>query len=279
MMIKTSLLTVFGLLICYEMVIRSTDVWWTIGQNQWQANVIRANKFIYSDSQIDNVMVGSSISSKLGVKISRDSLPAGFYNLSFDGLSSMDGLLILQKLNYSPQRIFIESNMLMRGEDKNFQATLFSPILFSMKKFGKSLRENNQPVEVLSRMFTARKMHPDSVSQEPIADFTRDEATYRSMLGIKINSSSKRLPETQVRAQIQRLKRMVGQFQERGVQVIFLRFPWIRPYVVCLVLCKLGKQLRRRSGQWDAPLSSFLIARPITLLTVLIWTEAALTSI
>jgi hypothetical protein len=106
MMIKTSLLTVFGLLICYEMVIRSTDVWWTIGQNQWQANVIRANKFIYSDSQIDNVMVGSSISSKLGVKISRDSLPAGFYNLSFDGLSSMDGLLILQKLNYSPQRLY-----------------------------------------------------------------------------------------------------------------------------------------------------------------------------
>ncbi|MCE7061526.1 hypothetical protein [Dyadobacter sp. CY343] len=234
-MIKYSLLTFLLLFIGYEIIVRSTDIYWTIGQNQWQSNIMRANTLIYDGGRYDNIMVGSSISSKLSAKISRDSLPESFYNLSFDGQSSFDGLRILENLNYKPKRLFIEMNIISREEDKSFTGALFSPVLFPAKKYLKSLRENYQPVEVIARMKNRRKMHPDSLAKEPVAKFVRDESTFQHFLKVRAQDNKQLLTAEKVRTQIGRLKEIVSRFQQKGVQVIFFEVP-VDPLVCDLPL-------------------------------------------
>ncbi|TLU98957.1 hypothetical protein [Dyadobacter luticola] len=175
-------------------------------------------------------------------KISKDSLPDNFYNLSFDGLSALDGLLILEKLSSSPKQVFIETNILMRREDKIFQSALFSPVMFSLKRFFESFRESHQPVEVLARITTPRKSHPDSLAFEPLKELVRDEAVYRSMLKIKIDKSTIPMPEGEVADQMGRLKKLVTQLQARGVQVVFFEVP------VDPAACGLAAQVQLRQA-------------------------------
>lgn len=257
-MIKRSILAAFFLLATYEIIIRTNNIWWTIGQNQWQGNVIRASDFIYSDDHYENVMVGSSIANRLSARIVQDSLPNSFYNLSFDGQSALDGLMILKKLNYFPQRLFIEVNILNRSEDKTFYQALFSPVMFPIKKHMMSFREKYQPVEVISRLASGKQINPETLAREPIGPFSRDEKSYRNLLNVRIAQNSELIPAEELSLQIRKIQALVTYFQQNGVKVIFFEVP------VDPLMCNLSRpmQLRQACKTAFAPMGCHFIDIP-----------------
>ena len=145
-MIKKTILTALLLFILYTIfVIQFAPKWWSASQHQWQSNVIKAQNFLYDDSDtIQNVIIGSSLSSRLIT----DSLPHT-YNLSFGGQCIFDGLKILTHKSKIPRNIFIEMNYVLRPESKEFTKSLLSPILYYPRKLILSLREDKQPIAVL----------------------------------------------------------------------------------------------------------------------------------
>jgi hypothetical protein len=257
-MLKKSLLTALLLLVGYELLIRSVDTWWSTGQNAPQSSVVRAHDFIYAQKTYDNIMVGSSIGNRITSKVPADSLPESFYNLSFGGQSIFDGLLILKNMGYQPKRIFIEMNVLMRSEDPDLQASLFSPIMYPAKRVLHSLRERNQPLGVLARLPLALDGNPDLQPAAPITGLERSEESYKTMLNVQIENQSNAYPDGYVTNQINKLKDFVRYFQQQGTEIVFFEVP------VDPKLCGLAGpvQLRTRIKEAFLPMGCQFIDMP-----------------
>jgi hypothetical protein len=257
-MLKKSLLTTLFLLVGYEFLMRTVDAWWSTGQNAPQSSVVRAHDFIYASKSYDNIMVGSSIGNRITSKIPADSLPESFYNLSFGGQSLFDGLLILKNTNYKPKRIFIEMNILMRNEDPELQSSLFSPIMYPVKRVMHSWRERNQPVGVLARLPLALDGNPDLQPAAPITGLERTEKSYQTMVKVQKEAQSNPYPDGYVTDQVNKLSGFVKYFQDQGVQVIFFEVP-IDPQ-----LCNLPapEQIRTRIKEAFKPMGCLFIDKP-----------------
>ena len=139
-MIKKTLLTFTILFIGYTgLMMWRPDL--SASQHQQQTNIINAQRYLYSEEPHDNVIVGSSLSTRLRL----NALP-GYTNLAFGGLTSMNGLNIVQHGNSLPSAVFIETNVLQKPEDQDFNTNLFSPFPFYSKKYIVSLRDNKKPL-------------------------------------------------------------------------------------------------------------------------------------
>lgn len=235
-MVRKALITTLVLLVTYECFIRSNDISWTVGQNQWQANIIRANDLLYSDKTYTNIMVGSSISGRITARTEKDSLPSDFYSLAFDGQSSLDGLMILQSLDYVPKRVFIESNYLARKEEENLREALFSPVMYPMKKYLKSLRDRYQPVEVVSRLLTGKRIPKAKLATELV----RNEKAYQMAIKFQVVEKQRMAEEKLLSRQIETMQKIVKDFQEKGTEVIFFEVP------VDPVICGLARPVQIR---------------------------------
>lgn len=219
---KKSLLFFVVLVVLYEVFIRSVDVWWTLGQNQWHANRIVANNFVFRTREYANVMVGSSMAARLTNKISKDSLPADFYNLSLNGQSLFDGLLILKESGCAPKNLFIETNVLMRNEDPELHSAIFSPLTMNLKKYIKSWRDNYQPIELLYRIRSKKPTNADLLSQ---VEAPRDEKSYKTMLAVQLEKNNVPLEEKALKKQVEKLKELVLYFQKKGSHVVLFELP------------------------------------------------------
>lgn len=115
-------------------------------QHQWQDNYIQAENYLFSKTKFDNVIVGSSLSKRIFM----DSL-AGFYNLSFNGQSTFDGLKIISEGKSKPNNVFIEINVLDRDENKTFTSSLTSKLSIEAKESNLAFRSDKQPLALLGK--------------------------------------------------------------------------------------------------------------------------------
>ncbi|HXP49812.1 MAG TPA: hypothetical protein VN922_07665, partial [Bacteroidia bacterium] len=111
---------------------------------QLQENVIKAEKYLYSDSAIKNVIVGTSLSCGLD----QDSVP-DIYKLAFSGEGIFEGLDAIEHSKVLPKNVFIEMNVVYRTESPQVKEELFSPFVFYPKKYLVSLRSDREPLPVL----------------------------------------------------------------------------------------------------------------------------------
>jgi hypothetical protein len=230
-MIKKSFTICLILCAGYAIIISYIHPAWSTSQHQWQSNKIKAEEFLYKSNKIDSVIIGSSLSTKIAI----DELPDGFYNLSFAGQSIYDGLEIIKNSKNTVKRIFIETNMLFRGKNKEFLSTIFNPVLFYSKAKIPILRSENQPIGVIgncryvSELFwiiskdikaVEKRLLPQSqsgfVSSGNRIDFTID-------LLKKQNSS---LPnENDVMQTVKLLSEYIAAIEKRDIQVAFFEMP------------------------------------------------------
>lgn len=219
---KKSILFFLALIVIYEVFIRNVDVWWTSGQNQWQANRITVNNFLFRTREYPNIMVGSSLAARLTAKVPKDSLPSDLYNLSLNGQSLFDGLLILKESGYVPRTLFIETNVITRDEDIQLQNSLFSPIAFNLKKYIRSWRDSYQPVELLFRFRTRKPTDADLVNQ---GQSPRDEKTFKAMLAVQLEKDNSPIAPDTLKNQITKLAGLISYFQKKGTQVVLFELP------------------------------------------------------
>ena len=146
-MIKKTLFVFVLLMLLYIGWIRMVMPLNKVVQHQWQDNEIKAQNFLYQEgANSKNVIVGSSLS----CRILADSL-AGFTNLALNGQSIFDGLNIITHKKDLPEKVFIEMNVVIRGENKTFTDNLFNPVLFTMREDIPALRDGYQPLGLAGR--------------------------------------------------------------------------------------------------------------------------------
>ena len=134
-----SIAAALGLTLLYVVVISLTQPKITFTQNQYQANIIFAQDFIYRHPKPSRVIVGSSMATRM--KFDKED---NVYNLAFGGGGPLTGLEIIRKSGYVPEAIFIESNIFTMPADRKFLDALFVPVLFELRGKIIALQEKYQ---------------------------------------------------------------------------------------------------------------------------------------
>jgi hypothetical protein len=212
--------------------------------HQWQDNIIKAQKYIYEESpQINNMIIGSSLSRRLNM----DNLP-DFANLSFNGLSIFDGLNILKHKELSTKNVFIETNFVLRNGNDNFDKTLFGPVLFTLRKYLLSLRDDRQPIPiVISGLYNCESRIIESVNllkylikdgikmmlgplanslkKKPSETNLKKDELFNKLLKYQIDYYSKKPDNKLIEEKFALLLENVEFLKKRNVNVIFFEMP------------------------------------------------------
>lgn len=230
-MIKKTILTALLLFALYTIyVAKFAPNWWHASQHLWQDNIIKAQKFLYNESDtIENVIVGSSLSTRF----LNDSL-SKTYNLSFAGQSIFDGLKILSYKPDIPKNIFIEMNVVLRPEKKEFTDALCSPIWYYPRKTIVSLQEDKQPIAVAGyafkrylRKFKSDYKEPIELKENTNAEINSDNnnSLFSKMLNIQINEYSEKPNQKTIDNAFTKLKNYVLSLEAKGHKIVFFEMP------------------------------------------------------
>ncbi|PXV62795.1 hypothetical protein CLV62_11711 [Dysgonomonas alginatilytica] len=142
-MVKKTLLSFFIIFIAYTIIVTFvTDSHRFVSEHQWQDNQIKAQEYLYSDTDsVENIIVGSSLADRLIIGY----LP-NVYNLSMGGLGIFDGLQTLTRKGVYPQKIFIEMNKIDRKASVDFTTSLNNPVMTFLRKYFIPIRDGKQPM-------------------------------------------------------------------------------------------------------------------------------------
>lgn len=232
-MIKKSIIFTIFLLICWGSFIKYKP--FSLSQHQWQDNIISAEKFIFDTDSIDNLIVGSSLARRLQM----DSLP-NFYNLSLGGQSIFDGLNILRNRKNLPKNVFIEINVIVRGENSNFKEIVSSPILNTLKESSNIFRTDKQPLAYTGSRFVSPlvgaffskviyrvrdKIKFEFKQKEENNISVPDNSLFDKMLALQIESYSKDIDTSMMDKRFKNLKKHVDLLESKGVNVFFFEMP------------------------------------------------------
>lgn len=111
-----------------------------------QNNIVKAQRYVYDDSDLKIVMVGSSLSANLRVA----DIGKGVKSIALGGGSSQTGLEIVKKSNSNPPIILVEINdTIIRTIDRDLVESLYNPVFYWMRQYLPILREEYRPVSVL----------------------------------------------------------------------------------------------------------------------------------
>lgn len=226
-MIKKTLAVAAILLVLYTLfVLFFAPKWWYASQHQWQDNLIKAQHYLYDESDtIRNVIVGSSLS----CRIVADSLPQT-YNLSFNGQSIYDGLDIITHKSKLPENVFVEMNIALREGSEDFTSSLYTPVLAYLKKIFPSLRADKQPLGVVGRVsayvfrsIRENKQQKENMSTETVTRINDD--LFVKMLDFQIREYSF-IPDTAVVNRcFKNLSAYITEIESRGGKIIFFEIP------------------------------------------------------
>ncbi|WP_221392576.1 hypothetical protein [Dyadobacter sp. NIV53] len=228
-MIKRTLITALLILSTYLIAVPLFLPTVQVEQHQLQENKIKAQNFIYNESDtIENVIVGSSLASR----ILTDSLDH-FYNLSFSGLSTFEGLRILLKKEHLPKNIYIETNMILRGEDLEFTSSLFSPYTYYSQAYLPALRTGKEPlalvVETAQEIIKGGSDKKSITEKKTIRDSSQivlaGNPLFKKVLAGHISNYSNKPDSIRLHKSMEKLKQLVESLKARNVNVVFFEMP------------------------------------------------------
>jgi len=243
-MIKKTLLFSLILLIGWSYYLKMKPI--SVSQNQWQDNIVSAERYLFDIDTLDNLIVGTS----LALRIRMDSLP-NFYNLSFGGQSIFDGLLILRNKKRVPKNVFIEINLITGGENHNFKKVMSSSILNTLKRNITVFRTDKQPLAYIGRGFVFpivnsffyKRVHSlkDTLKNKNIENNSKN-SIFDKMLDLHKETYSKHIDSIYMDQQFKKLKSHVDFLESKEVRVVFFEMP-VNPELIEL---SRAKYLRNR---------------------------------
>lgn len=117
----------------------------TYPEHQWDRNVLKAEEFLLNNAHCKNIILGSSMASKIDASI----LGSDWCNLAFDGQSAYDGLDLLLLSELEPQIVLIEANVLERGANTFFLEKLRNPINSYLMQHFAIFKTKNKPTQYI----------------------------------------------------------------------------------------------------------------------------------
>ena len=140
-----ALLAALAFLVLYALafsLVRSR--WQPRAENQAVQNAIVLQTYAFEKSGSPVVLVGSSMTRRLP----EDALPAGWFNLSFGGMSALEGLGIIDRIGARPNLIVVEINTLDKAPQLDWINRHTTPGFWTLQRLFPSLRNSNRPVTV-----------------------------------------------------------------------------------------------------------------------------------
>lgn len=229
-MIKRSLLVAVLLLFSWSIFIKIVP--FSLSQHQWQKNIVVAEKFMFSKIDVDNVIVGSSLSDRLIM----DSLP-NFYNLAMSGQSVFDGLNIILNKKEAPKRVFIEINVLSRGENTVFKEIVSSPIQNALKNNSDIFKTDKHPISFIEKelfrpiiklFFSKIISRLQRLTQTKSGETQNKNVTttfFDKMLDLRKDEYSKIVDSLEMNRKFEKLSQDITILKSQGVKIIFFEMP------------------------------------------------------
>ncbi len=212
-------------------------------ENQWIANYVAAQKYLYERPDAQIVIVGSSLSDRLH----NDLLPRDVFNLSFGGLSAFDGLNLILRAGTRPRIVLIESNVLKRDSSPYFDDAVMRPALFELRRHLVGLRDGARPasvgVNLLRESLRFLRHSGDSAPSSATPDVAlpsnvplqNASALFQQALLIQKHDYEKSLTPASRQRLANELGTDIAALKKRGVAVVFFELP-INPQLCDLPL-------------------------------------------
>jgi hypothetical protein len=109
------------------------------GHDQWQENLIKAQRVAYGEVQPAAIVVGSS-------KLARVTFDGDVYNLALNGGGSLTGLDVILRAGVRPRIVVIEiGDSIVREPDEAFLGALFGTVNHALRRRIPILRDEYQP--------------------------------------------------------------------------------------------------------------------------------------
>jgi hypothetical protein len=229
-LIRNSLLAFLLLLILYETFTRYTYLKLALrgGENLWITNYMFAQEYIYDHPNSLAVIVGSSLSTRLRSNLV---LPETF-NLSFSGLSPLDGIKIVLGAHTHPRAVFIEANFLIRNSDPDFEKGMLSPGLLAARRWMVSLRDFVRPVPLvmthvrvrINRVWAFLVGHL-ATDVQPVISKSDANVIFDRLLADQKRYYAAPLSKDAQTKLITELSADIAALEQRGIKVVFFEMP------------------------------------------------------
>ncbi|GAB4000995.1 hypothetical protein GCM10028807_55830 [Spirosoma daeguense] len=221
-MIRKAVFTTILLLLAYSLFITifRSNIRRT-AQTVEQRNTVKAEEFLYENgAQADTIIVGSSMSNRLLF----DSLPGHlghYYNLSLEGMTSVDGLHLIAHSASRPKLILVEINTLDRSPDTTFFAKFVEPGWSQIRQYVPFMRLKYQPVGVMKALL--RDWRGGGASDEIVE--TVDTAFVTRLVQKRLAQTNDKPEDKALRATIEDANTYVQMLRKEGTQLIFFEMP------------------------------------------------------
>jgi hypothetical protein len=229
-LIRNSLIAFLLLLALHETLTRYVDPKPAFQgmENLWIGNYIVAQEYIYDHADAPVVIAGSSLSTRLYPNL----LPRETFNLSFNGLSPFDGVNIVLGANTHPHTVFIESNLLRRNSDPDFDEGMLSPRPLTTKRWMISLRDFARPVTLAKNYL---RIHIDRTWSFLVGPSARDvqaaplkgnaDVMFDRVLADEKRYYAAPLSKDAQAKLITELGVDIAALEQRGIRVVFFEMP------------------------------------------------------
>ncbi len=218
-----------ALLLAYQTLIWGGFISGNDGINQWESNVIKAERYIYNHNgkQGEILLVGSSMANRLQPEYLGDRT----FNLAMQGANSLTGLEIALQAKTKPDLIMVEVNETIGlGVDRDLMATLYQPLLYYLRLYFPMFRQEYRPVSVLvsSLRSSSKQSQPQLNAEQQDKLQIKDERLRKKIIQGVVESRSKQLTpdmEANLRQQATLLKQQIQQIQQAGVKTLLFHIP------------------------------------------------------
>ena len=201
----------------------------TFVQNQYQGNFIFAQNYIYLNEKPSQVIVGSSMATRMRFEKKDD-----VYNLAFDGSGPLTGMEIVRRSGSVPKVIYIESNVFSMDINEKFLEKLFTPLLFELRGEVIALQEKYQLLNLVGTVIYSFAGRSQQEKLEQKVDIKLLDKLVISSL-----QSSKQFSIREM--SLQRWHKNIDYFQAKGTKVLFFEMPNDRR----LITTNKRKELRK----------------------------------
>lgn len=194
-------------------------------QSQWQVNAMRAQGLLYERTITPHtIVVGSSLAARMPTGL----LPKHTYNLSMVGMSTYDGLRILQHEGLVPKRLLIETNVLQRPARKAFLESTLSPLPYQLRKWAFVLQDKYQPAVIAGETLTPLITTPLVMEAEAwLRQLPKpaDSPAGGKVTDAQAKQSANKPNEETLASNLSELQQAVAYFQSQGSEVLFFEMP------------------------------------------------------
>ena len=183
--------------------------------NQWIKNHAMAERHVYRDERPPVVIVGSSMAARLEAAMVHPQA----YNLSFSSAGSSTGLEILVQRGDVPEVILVETNSIELALQSEMLESLFTPVLWQVKRYLRFLQYQFQPGNILMSLVKSR--FGNSQAEKALAKPDSTVYEREKQRQILVNHNTTGLENTD----FEPLQRTLSNLVSRGSRVIFFDMP------------------------------------------------------